>query len=65
MGSLGSILGSMGSIWVTVVIFGLLDHNSETFRAINLKLGTDTYLGSGKMPFHFGVNGVNFGVAGA
>ena len=30
-------------------------------RAINFKPGTDTRLGSGKMPIHFGVTGVNFG----
>ena len=34
---------------------GSLQHNSECFRAINLKLGTDTCLGLGKMPIHFGV----------
>ncbi len=52
LGSLGSILESQGS----------LEHNSKGFRATNLKLGTDTWLGSGKMPIDFGVSGVKFGV---
>ena len=41
---------------------GSLEHNLKSFGAINLKPGTDTCVGSGKMPFHFGVTGVNFGV---
>ena len=29
-----------------------------------MKFGTDTLLGSGKMPIYSGVNGVNFGITG-
>ena len=38
------------------------EHNSRSIRAINLKLGTDTHCGWGKIPIHFGVTGVICGV---
>ena len=43
---------------------GSLKHNSKCFIAINSKLGTDTSIGSGKMPIHFVVSGVSFAVKG-
>ena len=36
----------------------------QTNGAINLKLGTGTCVGSGKMPIPLGVTGVNFRVTG-
>ncbi len=57
---------------VTEVNFGVPGANfgghwgitRRTLRATNLELGTDTCLGSGKMPVHYGVTGLNFGVTG-
>ena len=40
----------------------LSEHNSKLFRAMNLKLGTDTGLRSGQMPIHWGQFGGQFGV---
>ncbi len=56
MGSLGSaqILGHWAQF------SGSLKHNSKNSRAITLKLGTDACPGSGNMPIHFGVSGLNF-----
>ena len=38
---------------------GSLQHNSKRFEAINLKL-VDTFLGSGKMPFHSETTNLKF-----
>ena len=38
--------------------------NSKTFKAINLKPGTDSFLESGKMSIYFEVTGVSVGVTG-
>ena len=36
---------------------------TQSFRAINLTLGTATFLGSGKRPLHFRVAILDFGVS--
>ena len=41
-----------------------LGHNYKRFRAINLKLGTGTCIGSAKIPIYFGVMEINLGVTG-
>ena len=47
---------------VAKVKFGFQGIIQKSFRAVNLKLGTDTCLESGKMPIHLEVTGVKFGV---
>ena len=68
-----SFWGYWGHFWGQAVnlkvtrgqFWGSLEHNSKSFKVINLKLDTDTFLGSGKMPVYFGVTGVNIGVTGS
>ena len=45
--------GRKGQTW-------FLEHDSENFRATNLKLVTDTSPGSSKVPIHFGRAMLNF-----
>ncbi len=50
LGSLGSFLGQPVNFGVTRGQFwGSLEHNSKIFKAINLKPGRDSWLGSSKM----------------
>ena len=42
-----------------------LEHNCKGFRAINLKLDTDSCIWSGKMPIHFGGTGSILGSLGS